>query len=768
MNKSHEALLMFRPLAALLVALAMGPATAHAADVQSQEIVVKGKADKADEKAKNKKARISDTASLLLDQPGVALQTGGGVSNLPVIHGLADDRVLTVVDGMMLISCCPNHMNPALSYIDPSQVGEMKVYAGISPVSLGGDSIGGTIIAESPAPEFAQSGKGEFHGELGSYYRTNGNAKGANLTLGYSTDKLSVTLRSAIAKSDDYTAGGDFKTFAVTGRPGETLPYDVVGSTAYETQNHSLNVAWRNSDNLYEGTVGYQHVPYQLYPNQRMDMLNNQAYRLNLHYMGKKSWGQLEGRLYGERVNHYMDFGKDKQLVYGSSPYVVAIGMPMYTKGSTLGGTLKADVELSKRDILRLGAEAQLYRLDDWWPPSPPDLTGMLFNSTYPFPAFAAGMSPNTFWNINNGKRDRYALFTELESKWSSELMTLLGARVEVVTTDTGEVQGYNNVDSSYNGVSPYYTALYNMYYNGYYLSATNFNALDRKRTDVNLDLTALTRYTPDETHTYEFGFARKTRTPNLYERYSWSRNAMALIMNNFVGDGNGYLGNPDLKPEVAHTVSASASWHNSDKSFEIKASPFYTYVTDYIDAVQWNRTTNTAGVNATGFGILKYMNQTGRLYGFDLSGRLPLGGNGLGEWSSKWLVNYVKGRNLDTGSGLYNVMPLNGKISLEQKTGGLENALELVGVARKSDVSTPRQELSTAGYTLLHWRGSYTYKSVRVDFGVENVFDRLYSLPLGGAYAGQGMTMSLSGIPYGITVPGMGRNAYVGLNCKF
>ena len=46
-------------------------------------------------------------------------------------------------------------MNPPLSYIDPSNVAAVKVFAGITPVSLGGDSIGGTIAVASAAPTFA-------------------------------------------------------------------------------------------------------------------------------------------------------------------------------------------------------------------------------------------------------------------------------------------------------------------------------------------------------------------------------------------------------------------------------------------------------------------------------------------------------------------------------------------------------------------------------------------------------------------------------------
>ena len=53
----------------------------------------------------------------LRDVPGVSLYGAGGVSSLPSIHGLADDRLRVTVDGMDLIASCPNHMNPALSYI---------------------------------------------------------------------------------------------------------------------------------------------------------------------------------------------------------------------------------------------------------------------------------------------------------------------------------------------------------------------------------------------------------------------------------------------------------------------------------------------------------------------------------------------------------------------------------------------------------------------------------------------------------------------------
>jgi iron complex outermembrane receptor protein len=368
-------------------------------------------------------------------------------------------------------------------------------------------------------------------------------------------------------------------------------------------------------------------------------------------------------------------------------------------------------------------------------------------------------MAPLTFLNINDGKRDRLGAFGEWEAAWNPQWVSLLGVRFEQVKSDTGNVQGYNTAA---------------VYASGYLTAATNFNAKDRKRTDNNWDATALGRYTPDTTSSYEFGFAHKTRSPNLYERYSWSSNGMALEMNNFVGDGNGYLGNLDLKPEVANTLSATGNWHGADSASEFKVTPFYTRVSDYIDAVRRPDAVSMMGVsdfNSTvtnKFVKLQYANQSARLYGVDISGRVPLAKTELGVFGFKGLLNYTNGKNLDTGDGLYNIMPLNTKLSLTHEHGAWSNVLEVVGVRTKTDVSAARNEIKTPGYGLVHVRASYSWKQARFDAGIENLFDKFYYLPTGGAYTAQGMTMSYNGIPWGIAVPGMGRSLYAGVTVKF
>lgn len=697
----------------------------------------------------------SDAASLLRDIPGVSLYGAGGVSSLPVIHGMADDRLRVQVDGIELIAACPNHMNSPLSYIDPSNVAKVKVYTGVTPVSVGGDSIGGAILVDSPAPKFAAAGQGALlKGRAGAFYRSNGKAMGGDISATVASEQLSLTYSGSSAESDNYQAGGDFKTTTATGRPGHTLALDEVGSSAYKAVNQTLGLALRGGDHLFDLKLTNQHIPFENYPNQRMDMTRNDSDQVNLGYTGLYRWGELKARAYHEKTRHKMDFADDKQYIYGAAPGIVAPGMPMDTEGENTGASIKAEILLSERDTLRLGAEAQHYRLDDWWPPSPT-------KDALPPGVTYGGMSPDTFWNINNGQRDRYALFGEWETQIDPHWTGLLGLRHETVKMDTGTVQGYNRMMAGYN------------------VSAGAFNARDRQRTDNNLDLVALARYTPDATRNFEFGYAQKTRSPNLYERYSWSQNSMALIMNNFVGDGNGYLGNPDLKPEVAHTLSATADWHGATgEQWGLKVTPYYSYVQDYIDATRclgsgtlMNALCGGAANNTATdkFVQLQYANQSARLYGMDISGHLLLTKTGdYGSFTAKGLLNYTRGENRTSGGDLYNIMPLNAKLAITQRIGNWSNTIEEQLVSAKTDVSQVRNEIKTAGYGLLNLRSSYEWKQARFDFGIENVLDKRYASPLGGAYAGQGMTMSTNGVPWGIPVPGMGRSIYTGVNVKF
>ncbi|MCK6414986.1 MAG: TonB-dependent receptor [Giesbergeria sp.] len=729
------ALLASLPFATLAQEAALQPVTVKASKAAVQPAAV---SEVPADQIEANRTRTSDTAHLLSGLPGVSLYGAGGVSSLPSVHGLADDRLRIQVDGMDLISACGNHMNPPLSYIDPSRVGKVRLFAGVTPVSVGGDSIGATIQVESAPPEFAAAGQGKLlKGQAGTHYRSNGDGVGLNLSATYATEQMSLRYDGSTAKADDYKAGDVFKPAgaAATDKPTRWLPGDVVGSSSYKTTNHALAYALRNENHLVEMRLGLQDIPYQNYPNQRMDMTGNDSHQFNLRYQGTYAWGQLQARAYHEKTRHSMNYGEDKQYWYGPAGNVP--GMPMDTEGKTTGLRVQAELPLSARDTLRVGSELQNYRLDDWWLPS------------------GGGMAPNTFWNIRDGQRDRFDVYGEWEARWNPQWLSQIGLRSSHVRTNSGAVQGYNN---------------------SYDMDANAFNAKDRKRSDSNIDLTALARYTPNANASYEFGFAHKTRSPNLYERYTWSTGGMAMRMINLVGDGNGYVGNPDLKPETANTLSATADWHDATgERWGVKFTPYLTYVNNYIDAKRcgggsgMSACTNANLTANNAFVYLRYLNQDARLHGFDLSGFSDLGKYGdWGQFTLSGVLSYVNGKNRTTGDHLYNIMPLNARVALTQRLGAWTTSAELQVVDGKTRVNAERNELTTAGYGLVNLRASYEWKQVRLDFGIDNLFDRFYNHPQGGAYVGQGRTMAGTAVPWGVRVPGMGRSFNVGVTVKF
>ncbi len=722
--------------------LALAGATGVEAAEMLPEVVVRGQreaalpvADKVPVRSAER-VQSSDTARLLDGQPGVSVAVGGGVSSLPSLHGMADDRVRIKVDGMDLISACANHMNPPLSYIDPAHVAKVSVLAGITPVSLGGDSIAGTIAVESAQPVFAADENSRLvQGQVGAFYRSNNAARGLNASATVANDVVSLRYTGSTVTADNYRAGGAFHTPGMSPGtatfPGAYLRGNEVGSSRYKAENHSIGLAFRADNHLIDLKVGVQNIPYQGFPNQRMDMLQNSSQQVNLNYTGQYGWGTLHARAYNEATAHYMNFLVDKQQS--------ALGMPMSTNGQNTGLVLSGDVALSERDVLRVGAEYQRYRLQDWWSP---------------VSAVAGMMSPNNFLNINGGQRDRTALFGEWDARWNADWATQLGARLESVSMNTGTVQGYNAMG----GMMGYGNPALPTSIPG------AFNAANRQRTDSNLDLTALARYTLDPSRTLEFGLAQKTRSPNLYERYVWStNNSMATSMNNWFGDGNGYVGNLNLKPEVARTLSATFDWHGDDpKDFQLKVAPYYTRVQNYIDAVSCASVGLTCPAPNAGFLNLSLANQSARLYGADVSLRMALGEMGYGKLAFNGVLNYTNGKNLTTGDNLYHIMPLNAKLALEQRSGDWVNTLEAKLVSAKSNVQAVRGETRTGGYGLLNLRTRYQWRDFTLDAGIDNLLDKFYYDPLGGAYVGQRPVVP------GVGVPGMGRSLNVGLTMKF
>ena len=681
--------------------------------------------------SENEKIMSNDTGKLIDNFLGGNSIHNGGFSSLPMIQGLSDDRIKIKIDGMDLIASCANHMNAPLSYSDPVNIKNISVLAGLSAVDQGGDNIGGVIKIDTVKPIFSVDENQIFSGQFGTKYKSNNKTISANISLNTADQDTALSYFGSYVKAENYYAGGTFKDAGLAASDRGWLDSDEVGSTAYKNQNHQVSFSKVIDNEIYQVIAAYHDSPYENFDNQRMDSVGNKNYQLNLSQKGEYEWGKLTSRIYVDDTNHKHNFGPDKQYTYNNMSGQ-SYGMPMEADGITAGLAVDTEIFLNDQDTLKVGSEIQYYQLDDTWASNSGE--GM--------------MTGNAFLNINNGKRNRFDIYGQLDSLWTENWITSLGARLGIVQTDSDDVHGYNQTN--------------NMGSNQLADSDT-FNASKRKKTDENIDISLLTRYNMEEDSSIELGYSMKTRSPNLYQRYTWSTWAMAANMNNLYGDGNGYVGNIDLEPETAHKIGLVLNHQDDNKNWRIKINPYYTYISDYIDA-------NVIANRGDGYRNLKFDNQTATIYGLDVGADMHLFRTlNFGNFNLLSKFNYQKGRNTDADTDLYNMMPPNLTLAINQNVGSWNNSLSMLLVDKKDNVNSTRQERETAGFTKFDFVTSYQWESVSIIGEIENILDKSYADPLGGEYLGQGATMS-TGITRanGTQVYAMGRSFNVALSYSF
>ncbi|KTF17546.1 TonB-dependent receptor [Pseudoalteromonas sp. H103] len=676
-KKNIQSTYLLSPLA-LLISGFLSP-TVLADDNDLEVIEVHGH-------AQNKHLSLGSSESLLSNL-GVDFSAAGGVSNLPILNGLMGDRVKVLVDGADVTAACANHMNSPLSYISANQITSYKVVAGVSPISAGGDNIAGVISVNSISPQYGESSDLAWHsGYVSAKYSSIDNGRKLGVGARLASDTFSFNYQGSFSDADSYKNGNG----------------DVVLDTLYRAQNHSLTAAMRDDKQQLVIKLTHQKIPYQGFANQYMDMTDNTSYGAIAQYKHSFENSEFEGQVNWHSVKHEMGFfSKEKTGM-----------MPMETDSQDISTQLKWRINLDKNSTLLLGQEYYNYRIDDWWP--------AIEGSTM--------MGPNDYVNINNGKRERIALFAEYESQINKKLWLNTGVRVERVNTQVDEVQAYNDGMSMMDmgNMSSMSTANNAM-------AANDFNNADRNKTDTIIDVNLLANYQITLYDELQLGLARKNRAPNLYERYSWGVSNMATTMIGWYGDANGYIGNPELDVETANTISATYSKTAKDDAWRVSANVWYTDVNDYIDA-NIVRSFNSYGLANTSRNILQFSNVDATLYGakIDVSKSLYQS-KPFGEWVLTANVTSTRGKRDDTNQPLYQIKPLHTKLTLSQQIGLFENALSWEWVDTKSRVDFNRLENQTHSYNLVNLSSKATFNALTLSAEVTNLFDEFYELPLGG-----------------------------------
>jgi iron complex outermembrane receptor protein len=401
----------------------------------------------------------SDTASLPEEVPGAAVARNRPLTGIVQLRGLSDDRVGVLVNGMEITPACPNHMDPPLLYIAPSQLHSLTVIPGITPVSLGGDNIGGMVLAEPKPSAFATTPHPLFTGELGSFYRSSNDGVGVNGGFTLANQSWSGSYDGSWQTADDLRFPG--------GR--------VLDSGFGEYQQHEGRIATQIPNGILDVYGGVSRIRDAGTPAQPMDMIKDDGWNIGTGLRGDYSFGELDARIGSISADHVMDNFSLRSLT--SMGGMMAAPFTAPSQSDDLSGSIGLTIPHDS-DIFRTGLDFHWSRFD----------------------AFEKDLSDGTAQeDINNATRSRVGVYFEWQRNWSAQWTTLAGLRSDTVWSDADNIQ---------------------QFYPDSAADAAAFNSRPHQATNVNLDAMASIRFTPDNHQSYELAFARKTRSPSILERH--------------------------------------------------------------------------------------------------------------------------------------------------------------------------------------------------------------------------------------------------------
>lgn len=289
---------------------------------------------------------------------------------------------------------------------------------------------------------------------------------------------------------------------------------------------------------------------------------------------------------------------------------------------------------------------------------------------------------------------------------------------------------------------------------------AAAFAASGREQSDTTVDVVARA-WVPMGEIVPRVTLSRKTRVPSLLERFAWLPTEASYGL----ADGNIYVGNQSLEPEVAYTVEAGFDFASPTVTF--RPTIYYRRVDDFIQGAPFD---DTIGIIDTPVEMvanmngdptpLKFSNVDAEFYGLDLdfsvrpAPRIVIDGT----------VNYVRGKRADIEDDLYRIPPLNGRISVAYEGDRFAIGGELTGAAGQDDVSLSNDEEPSEGYVIAALFGQYRLNDgLTIAAGVENIFDTFYQPNLAGRNR-----VGASDVPLGERLPGYGRGVWVRASANF
>lgn len=650
----------------------------------------------------------ADTAQLLKQMPGADVNRNGELTSLVQYRGMHGARVNIHINEAPISSSGPNAMDAPLHYAPVGLLQSLTVHRGIVPVSEGQETIGGSITAETYGGEFGHTRDFALGGRFyaGAQSVNDGNVLSGVVNLANRQHYLGATLMREEARDARLGEGGRL-------RPGGYEREHYTLSYGHRRGAHEVELKWVRNLTGNAGT-----------PALTMDIRSVDSDLWELAYRFEGLERSLDLSFYQHDLDHTMSNFHMRRPPQDS---MMAPDTMRYRWGEAtsdgFGFRVKLEQEVDN-GRWRIGSDGHYSEHDTRI--SNPHMPGFIIH------------------NVNDNQRDITGLYIEREVDELGNLSLHSGLRVNWVEmqADSAAVQ-LNPMGAS---------GMPAMMQSQAMTLANAYNHAELSQRDTNVDAFARLNLPLNEEWLAYAGIARKSRSPSYQERFLW----LPLEVSGGLADGNTYIGDPNLKPEVAHEIELGLDWEHAD--WLLSPRLFYRQVDDYItgEVVPDGLAADFAvGMGHMGMGsgkLLRFANHDAEIYGLDVEAAWDLGP----RLQLTAMLTIVRGELRHHDESLYRLAPDNLHLSLDYLGNGWGVALQGQFTAQQDRVAHWLGETSSAGYSVFNLTSRWQLGRGELGLGIDNLFDRYYSDHLSGYNRASNQDLAM-----GVRIPGLGRNLY-------
>lgn len=662
-----------------------------AQDEEVEEIIIIGRQEFLETEFDARRTDSGADAALLINRvPGGGANHNGPLTGQIQYRGMFGPRINVRIDGMLIHGGGPNWMAPPLHHIPAALMEDLVVEQGIASISTG-SGIGGAATAHWKRPQFNDGDGWDWHGDTELSAGSAAGSTSGSLILGGSNANHRLYGIGNLDRGDNYESAN--------GEVAATQYSRAIYGVGYGFQSGSHEVLF-DAHRIETEDSGTPTLPMDI------DWFDTDTF--NFRYNGQLGDLGVEFGVYRSNIEHGMS-----NYLLRPTPDFSSLPLPpflgddkrfAFAESEESGFRLVFDLEVGP-GVLEVGAEGKDGKHD------------VSVND----PDFA----PFFVENFNDVKTDSKSAFIQWSAILDDDWYVEFGGRLERVEMSAGEIDAFpaRLVDMNpamwHMGTPP----------RAVWMLRQGFNSRERAQNDDNNDLVAKLRYQLTSNLVVEAGYGRKTRSPLYQERFLW----IPLEINAGLGDGNNYVGNPNLVPETSDQFELGFDWSIGAAWF----SPRF-FIRDVDDYIQGVPATHMAVVgvsrNANGDPTpLMFANTEAEFRGFDLTFGFPIDD----RWRVEGMASQVNAKRGDVSDHLYRVNPDNVRASLLYETGNFSARIEQVVVMEQDNVSrtntydpmNPNNSSDpTDGYNLtnvyLDW---LTDRGFTFTLGAENLFDTDY-----------------------------------------